>query len=833
MLSALACLLFLGCCEHTVTASNFDQMNSFLSAYCSDCHNADERKGGFRLDELPTSIEGIDASMKWGRVIARIDLGEMPPAGNPAPPVEERQSLSRWTKEQMAAATLRHRLATGRTRSRRLNRTEYQNTVCDLLGIETDLQSLLPEDNKADGFDTAESALSISPVHIQRYLVGAEAAIDAASVHLPQPELFKQRFTFAPETEMLEHANNKPILRMENGVLQFFNETHPGVPAILRQFDKVTRVSPGRYRVRVSFSAFNNEVPRIPFAIRMNHPAPNLVGYYDALPGEPQVIEFIQYFHYDETIGIYPYRLTYTREDLGYGRYQYEKTGTGPGLCVQWIEVEGPLVDEWPPKPHQQLYGDLPFKKRDELPGGTYLPAKWSAAGWIHVGGKVVTVDFPAEPLVHARQLLASFLPKAFRRPVDSMEVEPYLQLVADRLTQKYCFQEAMAVAYRAILTAPDFLFLKTGDPGPLDNHALASRLSYFIWRSMPDDELRQLADRGELVQTQILREQTERLLRSPKSKAFIEDFVGQWLGLHQIDATTPDKILYPEFFEKTSGDDTAVDGLLRESIIAETRLFIADMIENNRSVKSLIESDFTYLNDRLALHYGISGVDGLTMRKVSLPPDSGRGGVLTQASVLKVTANGTTTSPVLRGKWVLENILNRPPSPPPPDAGSIEPDIRGAKTIREQLVLHQRTETCAGCHLYIDPPGFALEAYDPIGLARKVYRTTQTGDLVDAKYNGGEKVQYHHGATVEVGSALADGRSFATTGEYKQLLLSRPESIAQCVASKLITFATGSSPEAGDRLQVEAIAQATADQDFGLRAIIHEVVQSELFKLK
>ena len=357
--------------------------SAFLKRHCADCHAGEDVKGGFRLDQLPQAIDSHEATTAWGRVVARIDSAEMPPAGNAAPPVEDARQLSQWAKEQMAAATAAARATTGRTRSRRLNRVEYENTVCDLLGINIDLKSLLPKDDKREGFDTVEAGLSISPVHIQRYMVAAQSAIDAASVRRPRPTTIQRRFVFTPERDIHDSVSNQPHIRVENDVLQFFGETHPGVPAVLRQFAQVTRTTPGKYRVKVSVSALGDELPRIPFAIRTTQAAPNLIGHYDALPGQPQVIEFVHQFTWDETFGIYPYRLTYKREDLGYGRWDKSpKACTGPALCVQWIDVEGPLVEEWPPQAHRKLYGDLPFKRTREIPPDVYYPRRWTVFGW-------------------------------------------------------------------------------------------------------------------------------------------------------------------------------------------------------------------------------------------------------------------------------------------------------------------------------------------------------------------------------------------------------------------------------------------------------------------
>jgi len=316
--------------------------------------------------------------------------------------------------------------------------------------------------------------------------------------------------------------------------------------------------------------------------------------------------------------------------------------------------------------------------------------------------------------------------------------------------------------------------------------------------------------------------------LNHPKAKAFTENFTGQWLGLRDIAANTPDNALYPEF-----------DEYLQWSAERETHLFFAEMLKQDLGVKNVVDSDFALLNGRLARHYGIPGVDGVAFRRVPLKPEYHRGGLITHASVLKVTANGTTTSPVVRGVWVLDRILGRPAPPPPVNVPAIEPDIRGAKTIRDQLAKHRATENCAGCHSRIDPPGFALESYDVIGGWREKYRfvaveqkdrvNNRTGPL--AKYLAAWR--YGLGLPVDAGDTLPDGRKFADIAEYKQLLLAHPEQVARCVTEKLVTYGTGHPVGLGDHAAVERIVAETKSKDYGLRSLIHALVASELFRNK
>ncbi|MGI9471639.1 MAG: DUF1592 domain-containing protein, partial [Rubripirellula sp.] len=351
----------------------------------------------------------------------------------------------------------------------------------------------------------------------------------------------------------------------------------------------------------------------------------------------------------------------------------------------------------------------------------------------------------------------------------------------------------------------------------------LAARLSYFLWSSMPDQELREKAGTGRLNEPEILRQQVERLLESRKSDAFTENFTGQWLDLRDIDFTEPDANLYPEF-----------DELLRISMLRETQLFFGEVLSKNLSVVNFVDSDFTFLNGRLANHYGIDGPQGQAFRRVSLPAQSLRGGLLTQASVLKVTSNGTYTSPVLRGVWILENILGQPTSPPPDNVGAVEPDIRGATTIREQLARHRDIDSCAACHRKIDPPGFVLENFDPIGGYRTHYRTMaeagQRPKIKQAPFTF-NWVRYRIGPAVDATCQLPNGRSITDIRDYKEVLASDPEQITRNLAAKLMTYAIGRKIGFSDRLTVDKIVQEVRQQNYGFRSLVHAIVQSPGFQ--
>jgi hypothetical protein len=463
------------------------------------------------------------------------------------------------------------------------------------------------------------------------------------------------------------------------------------------------------------------------------------------------------------------------------------------------MDVEGPLNPVWPPESHQRLFGAMKQKTTQT-----------------NYGPRAEVIS--DKPLEDAERLLTAFLKRAFRRSVTSDDVAPFVGIVQSRMSSGYSFEQAIRASLKGVLISPEFLFLKER-PGKLDDFALANRLSYFLWSTMPDEKLFALAERQELHRPEILRQQVERMLASPKALALTDNFMGQWLGLREIDSTEPSHILYPEF-----------DHLLKVSMIREVELFFEEILRNDLSLTNFVSSDFLMLNGRLAKHYDIEGVEGWDFKKMPLPAGSHRGGSLTMAAILKVTSNGTTTSPVIRGAWVLDRILGTPPQPPPDNVSAIDPDIRGAKTIREQLAKHRTVESCASCHRKIDPPGFALESFDCIGGYRENYRVTGNGESVVIN---GRRMAYHKGKKVDPADVTESGEKFEDIDQLKQIMMKDPAQLARALATKMVTYATGRAPQAADKAAVDDIVRKIAAKNYGLRSLIHEVVQSELFQNK
>jgi hypothetical protein len=458
---------------------------------------------------------------------------------------------------------------------------------------------------------------------------------------------------------------------------------------------------------------------------------------------------------------------------------------------------EGPLIenDAWPPPSTRQLLTGVEF---DEGEG---------------------EIRLTKEPYEHIVDIVSAFAPRAFRRPLMDDELDAYASLARPLLDEGRPFLEAVRVPLRAILSAPPFHYHadEVGPDGTLDDFGLGTRLSYFLWRSMPDDILLDLARAGRLSDPAVLAEQVDRMLDDAKTERFVKDFAGQAFRLYELKATSPDRGLYPEF-----------DEWLGRVMALETELFLEELIAEDYGAGYLIDSDFTFLNRRLAEHYGITGVDGQQMRKVALPIDTPRGGLLTQASIHKITSNGTTTSPIPRGNFVLANLLGQPAPPPPAAVDIPEPDTRGTTTIREQLDAHRSSPVCASCHRVIDPPGFALESFDPIGGFRTNYRIIPD----ESGRRRFRSPRYKEGPSVDASGVTPEGDAFSGIEEYKQLLLQQElDQVARHLASNLLVFSTGAEIEFADREAVEQVVEQGRADGHPVRTMIQRVVQSDLFR--
>ncbi len=502
-----------------------------------------------------------------------------------------------------------------------------------------------------------------------------------------------------------------------------------------------------------------------------------------------------------------------------------------PGVAFRWMEVEGPLYDESAGAGYRLLFGDLPMQRVESETGAVSLmapPAGNAGGGRGGRGGgrggaglAKVNVDVvSADPDRDAERLLRAFMQRVYRTPVAEGDVALFLDVIKQRRAAGLGFAKSMLVGYAAVLASPQFVFVEEA-PGRLDDNALATRLALYLWNSEPDPALRARAAAGELQRPAVLRAETERMLSDPKSGRFVEAFLDYWIDIRKIADTTPSATLY---------NDYTLDDALTEAALDETHLYFAEQLRANLPVRTVVDSDFTYLNERLAEHYGIPGVDGVAMRRVQLPAGSVRGGFMTQASVLKVTANGTTTSPVLRGKWIMERIVGYEIPPPPASVPAVEPDIRGAVTIRQQLDKHRADPTCAACHRKIDPPGFALESFDVMGAWRDNYRASSPGGGEVGFGKDGWPFQFRYALPVDSAGEWSDGRSFKDVRDFKRLLLADEDQIARNFVRQLVVYATGAPVGFSDREKIEAILRQTKAGGYGIRSLVSEIVQSELF---
>ena len=516
-----------------------------------------------------------------------------------------------------------------------------------------------------------------------------------------------------------------------------------------------------------------------------------------------------------------------------------------PGYAVQWIQVEGPFYDDSYTSGYQLLFGDLPLRRVSGGEPGVSLegiPGMGGGAGGGRGGGgggggrgfgrgggfastpaPVIEVD-SQNPRQDALRLIKNFASAACRQPVNDADVRRYLGLFDDQFAKGRGFARSLLTAYTAVLASPRFVFLEER-PGKLDDMALAVRLSMFLWNSIPDAALRDLATQRELHKPDVLRAQTRRMLEDPRSRRFIDAFTDYWLDLRKIDETSPSSTIY---------NDYELDEPLKLAAVEETRLFFQELVRSDLPVRNIVDSDFSFLNERLAEHYNIPGVHGAAMRKVTLPPGSVRGGLMTQAAVLKVTANGTTTSPVIRGHWITQRILGIETPAPPPTVKAVEPDIRGAVTIRQQLDKHRADRTCATCHRVMDPPGFALESFDVMGAFRQRYRAV-SNELPPVPGYGmnGQKLEYHWGLPADCAGELPDGSTFRDVRELKKLLVKNQSVLAGNLVRQLSIFATGAPVRFSDRPQIEGILSRSKSVEYGVRTMIEELVQSEMFQTK
>lgn len=832
------------------------QVAPFLEKHCVECHDGEVKKGGLDLTTLKSDLSDRRAFEVWTKVHDRVASGEMPPKKKARPEAGQQSAYLGGLAASLAKQDAARIAAEGRSVERRMNRFEYENALRDLLRAPwLDIKESLPEDTDAHRFNKTGAALDVSHVQMQRYLAAADEALRSAFVSSVAPDESKShrhyarqqggyvgRMKFSEFNQSPERATfptlgfvgqpevragrapatvgkSNPALRDEEGVGVVHGSYEPVEPF----FGTFRAPQSGRYLVKLcghsvwvgpgttkSKGKVRWQIPDLDNISKGRRPEPvtvyaltpprvlRRIGTID-LGADVTVAELDVYLKAGESIQIDVTRFFRSRPGASRAQNPLATPEGQPGLVMRWIDVKGPLSPQWPAAPYAVLFDDLPAK-----------PVK---------GGALPYVVVPKDPAADAERLLRRFVRLAYRRPVSAAEEARFLPVIRGALASGSSFAEAMFAGYTAVLCSPSYLYLREA-PGPLDDHAVATRLAYFLWNSPPDAELRALAAAGKLRDPEVLRAQTDRLLADPRSERFITSFADYWLDLRKAGANDPDSLLYPDYY---------LDDHLLESARDESHRSFGELVRANRPAREVVAADYVFVNERLAALYQLPPVEGARLRKVALPAGSVRGGFMTQAAVLKVTANGTTTSPVVRGAWVMERILGRKPPPPPPSVPAVEPDTRGAVTIRQQLEKHRTLESCSSCHTKIDPPGFALESFDVMGGFRERYRALDGKTPEVGVGKNGQQFAFHNALAVESYGDL-DGKPFKDIREFKQIVAADERQLARNLVGLFTVYATGSPVGFADRPKVEAILDRAKPGRYGVRELVHGLVSSELF---
>jgi len=797
-----------------------EQTDVFLNRYCIDCHSYDDPNGERDFTSLDLKASDFDTQIRLQEVIDQLTLGAMPPEDVEQPPQKDKLKAIERFRNTLAEMRAENSSTGGQTVLRRLSRREYRNTVGDLLGIDMttfDPTQEFPADNLVEGFDNVGAALTTSGFLLEKYLDAADACVEKAFTATesiePQEWTFKDYFYQQPELRIAHDKAFKhkylilydhPLNDKPEGAYGPLHDLKEGVPA------------DGVYEVRVLAQALHRDTPYVPKAVIMDVDEPFRMGIrpgdtrigdmVHVQPIQPKVAEAViaddelKWYTFEIPLdaGFAP-RFTFEngQHDVrgSYGRvFRYhrdtlpEEVRGGKGIVAQRNAVI--KVGQLPQiRIHEvQIRGPLPNQAREQTQ----------------------TILFGANEFARpdVSEQIASFASRAYRRPVSDTEVAELVALYEARVQQNISAKEAYKDTLKAVLCSPEFLYLSPppdADSKTLSQHALAERLSYFLTSSMPDDELRECADSGTLNDSHVLRAQAHRLLTGKSSERFVIDFLDNWLNLRDLGNMPPDPQQFRVYY--SSG--------LEPEMKQETQTFFRDLIDRNASVLEFLRADYSFANRDLAKLYGIENQipneQAGEFHRVTFK-DPNRGGLLGQASVLTVSANGIETSPVVRGVWLMEKVMGTPPPAPPDDVPPIDPDVRGTTSIRDRLEKHRASATCNQCHRKIDPLGFALESFDPIGRSRKFYDRAQR-------------------VPIETSSVLPSGEEFNGVGELRQLLLKRKEFFVRNVTTRLLNHALGRKLEASDRQAIDQIIHEVEGNDYATRDLILSIVDSELFQ--
>ena len=727
------------------------QIRPLMQKYCNECHEGPEAKADIDLTRYKSAKDAIRDLDTWELVYDMVEAQRMPPAKSPQPTRDEARVILQWIERYVFGVECGEPRP-GRVTVRRLNRVEYNNTIRDLLYIDVDFTDRLPADEVGYGFDNIADVLSVSPLLLEKYLDCALMAVERAIV-APDPP------------PAVVHAGKE----LRGG------GNH-----------RLGRILTSTAAVQTAFTVRDAGWYDLVFELTADQAGDEKARAELRLDGKPLRTVTVQ----GEGEPLERFRI---RMQLAPGKHV-----VAVRFVNDYYKPDAPDPDE---RDRNLIVGSIALIGPRQLASQERLPLSHR---------KLLECNHQERrphDLECARQILRRFASRAFRRPVTHDELQRLLRLVDRALADGQPFEVGIQVAMSAALVSPHFLYrieldpptAKEGSVRPLNGYELATRLSYFLWSTMPDEQLYELAKRGELTKPQVLTAQVRRMLQDPRASQLVQNFGDQWLQLRNLAQVNPNPQQFPEFNEA-----------LRQAMWQETRLFFETIMREDRSVLEFIDADYTWVNEALAKLYGIEGVKGDEFRRVKLE-DPNRGGVITQASVLTVTSNPTRTSPVKRGKWILETILGSPPPPPPPGAPPLGEEPVTGKTLKERLQKHRENPTCAVCHDEMDTLGFALENFGPIGQ----WRDTDNGLPIDPS------------------GTLPGGVSVSGPADLKRVLLERKEQFVEALVKKLLTYAIGRGLTAQDQCAVDEIVQYAAERGYRFSAVIEGVVLSEPFRLR
>ena len=793
------------------TVEGYDNLvRPFVAENCVPCHGYKKQKNGLNLESFESAASLTDDHDRWSEVVKKLRAREMPPEEEPQPPEHQRQAVAGWLAKELERIDKLTPPDPGRVTARRLNRTEYNNTVRDLLAVDIRPADDFPQDDAGYGFDNIADVLSLSPGLMEKYISAAEKVTRTALFGPPilKPTLTRLRSDGrrVRDTKTFPGDYDVTGLSLPNAFHAMYRVPVDGEYVIRAA---LAGLRPGGSEpIDVTLWVDDQIVQTIPFdserSATFNDDRQDFGG---------QMVEFkAQLTRGDRHIAVAIPRIF---EGLP-SRFNGPNPSTRP--------IPPPREFKPPPNATPERIAQLRKTFEDTQSELAKIPMNGVRINTLDIGGPYSQTTGPARASLEriytcghvtgahtpmcARRIVTDFARRAFRRPVTARELAPYIKLTEEAEREEGSLAEGLAVGLQAILVSPDFLFRMERDRAnsaassashyPISQQELATRLSYFLWSTMPDAQLRRAADMGTLRNPAVLAAQVRRMLRDPRSKALAENFGGQWLQFRALESVTRDRDRYPDF-----------EDYLRFSMRRETELFIEDVIQHDRKVLDFIDGKYTFVNERLARHYGIPDVSGPEFRRVDLN-DTPRAGVLTQASVLTVSSYATRTSPVLRGRWVLDNLLDAPPPEPPADVPNLkEEEIGTSASMREQLELHRKDPTCASCHRRMDPLGFGLENFDAVG----AWRT------MDGKF------------PIDATGTLPDGRKFDGPEELRSILRADHQAFEHCLTAKLLTYALGRGLERYDKRTVSGIVSRLPEREYRFSGLILEIVKSLPFQ--